>query len=145
MADFSKVVEYEKPHSIHIPDPRTGEPSGIVINVISQESERVVSALRDHQSKQWAREAAGETIDLTEAVAERTRIILIESIDSWSWGEHSFEHINDDAPCDRAAKEFLVDHKNAQWLINQIEVGISNLRNFMQELPKSVRSPSKKK
>lgn len=142
--DFSKVIEYDKSHQISIPNPNNGEPSGIVINVVSQDSARVVKALREYQSEQWAREAVGEKIDFAKSLSERNRIVLIECIDSWEWGDNTFAHIDNNTPCDKDAKTFLVDHPNAKWIVDLIAEGCANIRNFTQASPKSVKPGSKK-
>ena len=152
MADLSKVIDYEKTYPIKIKTP-DGEDLGITINVVSKDSKRVVSALRDFQADVW--DAAVSAGVAEEQVEEtwREKLKRIEShgiatiiacIDSWDWGDHNFEHISGSGPASYADREFMVRHANSQWIVDQIAGPVNALENFSQPLPKSARSGSKK-
>lgn len=142
MADLSSLVEYDKPHPVKIKTPN-GEDTGIVINVVSQDSQRVVKALRESQADAWRSEAVGDG-SFADMVKARERTILIHSIDSWDWGEHSFAHINTETPPDLEARTFLIDHPNAGWIRNSLAEGCAVIENFTNPLPKNARRGSKK-
>lgn len=143
MADLSKLVEYDRPHPVRIYTPN-GDDTGIVINVVSQDSQRVVKAVRELQADAWKSEASGDGEAFASVLAARERIILINCIDSWDWGEHSFEHITTETPATLENRTFLIDHPNAWWIKSSLSAGCAVIENFTNPLPKSARSGSKK-
>lgn len=147
--DFSTLVEYDRTYPVKIYHPVTGKETGIVINVVSSDSKRVVDALRVAQGKRWADDAAGESKDdasaLPALMAEAGRIKLIHSIDSWEWpADGGFAHIKTDSKPSVEDRTFLVDHPNAEWIRVQIASGCANLENFTQPSQKSAPRGSKK-
>lgn len=143
MADLSKLIEYERPHPVKIVTP-DGTDTGIVINVVSQDSGKVIKALREMQADAWRKEAAGEGEAFLAAMAARERIVLINSIHSWDWGQHNFEHITTETPVTEENCAFLIDHPNASWIRASLAEGCAVIENFTNPLPKNARSGSKK-
>lgn len=143
MTDFSNLIEYDKTYPVEIKHPLTGEDTGIRIHVVSSDSKRVVDALRKANSDFWRASAvAGDGND--PELPDSSRITLINSIDSWEWGDGGFAHINGAGPADMADREFLIDHPNSGWIVSQISAGCANIENFTQALPKTARRGSKK-
>lgn len=143
MADISKLVEYDRAHPVKIFTP-LGEDSGIVINVVSQDSARVVKALRELQAEAWRSEAVGDGDSFVDVLAARERVILIHSIDSWDWGDHEFGHISGQGSPSLEDRTFLIDHPNAAWIRNQIAEGCAKIENFTEPSRKIARRGLKK-
>ena len=143
MVDLSKLVEYDRAHPVKIHTPN-GDDVGITIYVVSQDSKRVVDALRENQAEVWSKEAAGEEKRFVDVVADRSRAILIHSIDSWDWGGQTFGHLGEGAECSVENREFLIDHPNAAWIRDQIAEGCATLANFTSGSPKNARRGSKR-
>ena len=143
MTDFSNLIEYDKTYPVVIKHPLTGEDTGIRINVVSSDSKRVVDALRKANSEFWRASAVAGDGDAPE-VPDSSRITLVNSIDSWDWGEGGFAHITGAGPASLADSEFLVDHPNSGWIVAQISAGCANIENFTQASPKTARRGSKK-
>lgn len=149
MANLSEVVTYEKEYPVEIVDHLTREKIGIRINVISKDSKRVVSALRDWQAEKW--DDAAVKGDKEDTAKEKLQYIedhgtetLIACISSWDWGEHSFDHISGAGEASDADKRYLVTHPNAGWIVLQIAAQVNNIENFTQPLRGSARNGSKK-
>lgn len=143
MTDFSSLIEYDKTYPVEIKHPLTGEDTGIRIYVVSSDSKRVVDALRKATSEFWRLSAtAGEGEG--PSLPDSSRITLIHSIDSWDWGGGGFAHIVGAGPAAMADREFLIDHPNSGWIVDQISAGCANIENFTQASPKSARRGSKK-
>ena len=154
--DFSTLVEYDRTYPVKIYHPITGKETGIVVNVVSSDSKRVVDALRAVQGKRWAEQAVGSADGeaapkpdaasaLADAMAERARVVMIHSIDSWQWPDDGgFAHIKSDAAPSVEDRTFLVDHPNAGWIRDQIASGCANLENFTQPSQKNAPRGSKK-
>jgi hypothetical protein len=140
MANMASMVEYDRLYPIAIKNPY-GEDTGIVINVVSKDSKRVVSALRQAQSEYWAAMAAGGEGVVAPDVE---RITLVNCIDSWDWGSESWDHIEGSGVASLADREYLIDHPNAKWIKDNLAVGTANIENFTQPSQKSARRGSKK-
>lgn len=155
MADISTLIEYEREHPINIKNPVTGDDMGITINLISKESRRVVAALRDLQGRIWDRLGAealisDEQSDITmveklRRIEEHGAVTLSAAISSWDWGENTFEHISGSGPASYEDAEFLVNHKNSRWIVDQLAEGLNKIENFTSPSPKNARGTSKKK
>lgn len=145
MADLSNVVEYERPHTIQMNHPVTGQPLGVSVNVVSSDSQRVVAAQRRSNADYWAALAAASDSDVKPEAPDNSRTILVACIDSWDWGEQSFGHIAGSGVPSQADKEFIIDHPNAVWFKNQLVAGCAKLENFTNPSPKSVPTGLKKK
>lgn len=144
MADLSTAVEYDRVYPVNCKTP-DGSESGLVVNVVSKDSKRVVKALRDAQSAYWAALASAKPEDAANVMPpDVERVVLINCIDSWDWGEHSFAHISGSGPASLEDREFVIDHPNTKWIRDSIVEGCANIENFSQPLPKSARSGSKK-
>lgn len=141
MADLSVAIEYDRLYPIKVKNPY-GEDTGIVINVVSKDSRRVVDGLRKAQGDYWS--AMATAGDDKPAMPDVERIVLIHCIDSWDWGEHSFAHISGSGKAELADREFLIDHPNSKWIRDNVADGAANLENFSQPSQKSVRRGSKK-
>lgn len=141
MADLSVAIEYDRLYPIKIKTPY-GDDTGIVINVVSKDSRRVVDALRKAQGDYWS--AMATAGDDKPAMPDVERIVLIACIDSWDWGEHSFAHISGAGVASQADREFLIDHPNSKWIRDNIADGAANLENFSQPSRKNARIGSKK-
>lgn len=145
MANLSALIDYEREHAVKIKNPNTGEELGITINVVSSDSKRVSSAVRKLHSEFDKLEVEGNPVPLRERMHRVEREIYITSIASWSWGGNEWDNLNDTSECNRENKEYLVDHPNSQWILNQITDGIAKIENFTQESSKPVQNTSKKK
>lgn len=140
MANMASAVEYDRLYPVAIKNPY-GEDTGIVINVVSKDSKRVVDALRKAQSDYWSAIAAGG-VDV--AAPDIERITLVNCIVSWDWGSESWDHIEGSGDASLADREYLIDHPNAKWIKDNVAVGTANIENFTQPSLKSVRRGSKK-
>lgn len=144
MADLSTAVEYDRPHAIKIKHPTTGEDTGIVVNVVSSESARVVEAQRKANGEYWsALAAAGKEGPQPEA-PDNARLTLIACIDSWDWAGESFAHISGSGVPSAEDKAFIIDHPNGKWFRDQLAIGCANIGNFTNPSPKSALTGSKK-
>lgn len=143
LTDFSNLIEYEKTYPVEIKHPLTGEDTGIRVHVVSSDSKRVVDAQRKAVSEYFRARAVAGDGDAPE-LPDDARITLINSIDSWEWGDASFGHISGAGPAAMADREYLVDHPNSGWIVAQISAGCANIENFTQPSPKSARRGSKK-
>ena len=144
MADLSTAVEYDRVYPVKCKTP-DGSESGLIVNVVSKDSKRVVKALRDAQSAYWAALASTKPEDAANVMPpDVERVVLINCIDSWDWGEHSFAHISGSGPASLEDREFVIDHPNTKWIRDSIVEGCANIENFSQPLLKSARSGLKK-
>jgi len=143
MADLSVAVEYDRVYPISIKDASGGE-SGIVVNVVSKDSKRVVDALRKAQGDYWAELANRAPDDPEPAVPDIERIVLINCIDSWDWSEHNWGHVSGAGPASLEDRVFLIDHPNAKWFRDQLAAGTANLENFSHPSQKTARRGLKK-
>lgn len=143
MTDFSNLIEYEKTYPVAIKHPITGEDTGIRINVVYSDSKRVVEAQRKAVSEYFsARAIAGEGV-VTD-LPDDARITLVNSIDSWDWGDASFGRISGSGVASLEDRSYLIDHPNSGWIVAQISAGCNSIANFTQASPKSARTTSKK-
>lgn len=139
MANLSAMVEYDRLYPIKVKNPY-GEDTGIVINVVSKDSRRVVDALRKAQGEYWSALARGDAAD----VPDVEYITLLHCIDSWDWGEHEWDHIKGSGPASLEDREYILKHPNAKWVKDNIAAGTANLENFSQPSQKIARRGSKK-
>lgn len=139
MDNLAAMVEYDRLYPIKIVNPK-GEDTGIVINVVSKDSKRVVDALRKAQGDYWSIVATGGTADMPDVEF----ITLVNCIDSWDWGSKSWDYIQGAGVASLTDREYLISHPNAKWVKDSIAAGTANLENFMQALPTIVPSGSKK-
>lgn len=144
MADISNFIEYERTYPVDIVNPSTGEGMGITVNVVSSDSKRVVSALQKAKSDYWAKMASKDDGTDDVEVPDSERIVLINAIDSWDWGDSQFCHISGSGSPSFEDRVFFVDHKNSKWIRDQLNSKIYRIENFMQPSQKSVRRGSKK-
>lgn len=143
MADLSTAVEYDRPHPVVILHPVTGEDQGIRVNVVSNESARVVEAQRKAVSAYWAALASAGKDEPKPEAPDSARIALVHCIDSWDWAGESFAHISGSGSPSLEDREFVIDHPNAIWFRNQLAAGCANIANFTNPSPKSVPTGSK--
>jgi hypothetical protein len=144
MADISDLVSYDKTYPVELTNVNTGEPLDIVFNVVSFDSDRVVSSVRKLEAERWADDAAGVAVDFAEYIAKQERVRILASIDSWEFRGHSWGSLGADPACTPENKAFIVNAPNAKWVRDQIALKAANIANFMQALPKPVRTTSKK-
>lgn len=143
MANMSAMVEYDRLYPIKVKNPY-GEDTGIVINVVSKDSRRVVDALRKAQGEyiNALRIEAGGGDKAIQPDVEY--ITLLHCIDSWDWGEHEWDHIKGSGPASLEDREYILKHPNAKWVKDNIADGCANIENFLQPSPKTARRGSKK-
>lgn len=145
MTDLSKLVDYTKPHAVHIKNPVTDEDIGVVFNVISMNSARVIAASREYERFLLAEKAAGREVDDYEKHKGFLEARLVAAIDSWDWGGASFGDLGSDPECNDENKSYIVSHENADWIREQLVDGVVGVENFTQVYPKPARNTSRKK
>lgn len=145
MTDLSKLVDYTKPHAVRLKNPVTDENIGVVFNVISMNSARVIEASREYERFLLAEKAAGRDIDEYATQSGFINARLAAAIESWDWGGKAFGDLGVDPDCTEDAKKYIVDHENADWIKSQLVAGIANIANFTQASLKPVRNTSRKK
>ncbi len=148
MSDISTLVDYCSAFPVAIKGP-DGKDTGIVFNIVSAESEQVAMVSRRLDSERWQVVFSSNDKRLTpEQVAEFTakseRELLIAAIVSWDWGEHTWEHIDSNSPCNEENKRFVIEHKNSKWIRDQLTSKSADIANFTQPSKKTVRSTSRK-
>lgn len=143
MADLSVAVEYDRVYPVALRNPVNGEEIGVTINVVSTDSRKVVAALRKAQSEYWSEYAKAKDGEKPE-LPDSERIVLVNCIDSWDWGDQSFGHISGAGAASLADCEYLIDHPNSKWIRDQIGAKTADLENFTQGSPKTARRGSKK-
>lgn len=139
MANLSALVEYDRLYPIKVINP-IGEETGIVVNVVSKDSRRVVDALRKAQGDYWSALSRGEDAKMPDV----EYITLLNCIDSWDWGEHEWDHIKGSGVASLEDREYIMNHPNAKWIKDNIAAGTANIENFTQPSQKIVRRGLKK-
>lgn len=143
--DIANIVQYEEAFLVEIVNPGTRDPIGITINVISMESDTVVKKLREFDKRKIAEHRkAGTALEDIDFSDERAEVLLAACIHSWDFGGQSFGDLGVDPECTDAAKEYVVRHKNASWLRDQIAAGCAKLENFFTASEKPAKRTSKK-
>ena len=148
--DIANLVTYDKTFPVKLIHPATGEETGIVINIVSFDSERVVKAVKAVEAERWRvmfdnddkKLSPDQVLDFMDKT-EREQVIA--AIDSWDFGGSSFGDLGVDPECNDANKRHVVEHPNARWIRNQISARGADLTNFFQESATNSRKPSKRK
>lgn len=148
--DFSAVVSYEQEFPVKLIHPVTGEDIGVTFNVVSFDSERVVKAAKTVESERW--KAILESSDkkltpeqFTEYQDKVEREQVIAAIKSWDWGGNEFDALPADAECTEENKRYVIEHKNAKWIREQIIARAASIENFTQASGKKPARSSKSK
>ena len=145
MADISKLFEFDKPFAVEIKRRDNDEPVGITFNMVSNESARVVAALRKVDADRWKREAEGEVYDPIAYIDKQHVERMVAAIDSWDWGGNEFGELGADPECTDANKRYVVTHPNAKWIVDQLAMGSFVVENFTQKSVAPAQTTSKKK
>lgn len=143
--DIANLVGYEDAFPVELYHLVTREPVGITVNVISMESDTVVNKLREFDKRKIAEyRKAGTAIEDIDFSDERAEVILAACIHSWDFGGQSFGDLGVNPECTDAAKQYVIKHKNARWIRDQISEGCANLENFIKASAKPAKPTSKK-
>lgn len=147
MTNLAELFSADNPHPIEILNPLSGEKMGIVINVVSSDSPRVVNALRVLQVKRMRSNATNQDDDrdldsdiATYMISQEDEIVRA-AIVSWDWGGESWDHISGSGDADSTSVDYLIDHPHSGWIKRQILAGVQNIENFTK--PSSKSAPKK--
>lgn len=141
--DFSKLVEYDRIHTVEIKHPQTGEDTGISFGVVSSDSKRVVDGMREWQSDIWAKQAEGGEFDRVKFAGDHTLEEIAHSIVWWDFGDNSWGEFSGRSEPSIADRRSLVSHANSGWLIAQLYSKSKDIENFMHQSQKTARTGSK--
>lgn len=146
MTDLSTLVVYDNAFPVKLVHPQTGKEIGITINIVSFDSERVVRANRIVEGDRWRVQFQNEDGKLTpeqvvDFIDRAERATLVAAIDSWDFGDHSFDKLDASSEPTEENRAYLINHPNAKWVRAQLLAAGNNLGNFT---PVSAAKPAKK-
>lgn len=131
--DILNLVEYEREHPVALKHPVTGDALGVVINVVSMESNSAAKAVRAERQKFVERRIAGESVDASEESDAIDMAMYCAVVKSWDWGGKApGPGFDVDPVCDKANKVKLFSHQNSKWIKEQIAEGCTRIANFTQ-------------
>lgn len=151
MTDISKLVTYDQTFPVEIRRPDNGEKLGLVIHMVSSQSQRGVRAAKLVESRRWSAVFADggdgkltpeQTVDFIDQSRDE---VMIACIDHWEWGGLEFGDLGADPECTEANRRYLIEHPNADWIKAQIKVAMDNLTNFFSDTVKPSARKSRAK
>lgn len=131
--DILDLVEYEREHPIKLKHPVNGADLGVVINIVSMESNSASKAVRSERQKFVEKRIAGDTVDASEESDAIDMAMYCAVVKSWDWGGKSpGGGLDVDPECNSANKLKLFSHPNSKWIKGQIAEGCTRIENFTQ-------------
>lgn len=133
--DIAELVTYDQAFTVKLRHPVTGAETGISMDVVSFDSERVAKIARAIENEKWSAVFASEDRKLShtalaEFVEKEQREKIIAAVVGWDFSDMSFGDLAAGFPCNDENKRYVFSHANAAWVRNQIIAHGDDLRNF---------------
>ena len=125
--DISAIVNYESLFEVHIRNPATDEPTGIVMQVRSADSIEAREIQRKLADKNLERLQRGKVLTAKQLEHQETERAA-SYIASWDWGENTFRG---EVPQFSTAKAIEILSATG-WLEKQVTEAAQKIENFTQ-------------
>lgn len=123
--DIAKLVNYESTFEYEVTDPKTGEGTGLFLDLRSASSEAVKAVSRKHIDFISAQQRANKNVKVE--VLERQVIEkLVASVADWRWeGDAEFNGEKPEFTAANVQKVLEVD-----WIFDQVNKQVGDIENF---------------